>query len=295
MTGPAAAVRTRNAVVALAIVVLLGALLLLWKGEEWFGAGRQATPAGAVSRPAERAADTGPPTPPESVAETWPGWVGSPPQWPLDLGRPDCAEVDREVETLCRSLDDRPELRVAGEGSPCEFLRQAARDLAARPPAVSGEIGAVSMVDNVFHLFRVLGRDRIRLLRPLVTEKADLAEPAALVLYRWWIGREACGGGEWGEIGLESFYDYAAFAFQTMGGQAYLRRRAPRIEALACFYGLEGVDLADTRGHNPFGVDLSPEIARCSALVETQGFVWTDRYRRELERIANRWRARRPS
>ena len=36
-----------------------------------------------------------------------------------------------------------------------------------------------------------------------------------------------------------ALYDYAGFFFNTLGGQAYLRRRTPRVESLVCFYALQ--------------------------------------------------------
>lgn len=298
--GPDGAMRVRNVLIA---AILVGAAVLfvaLWKRDTLFGEGQQPLPSerSAPQRALPPSAATPAVPTPEQIDEAEQRWVeavGHPMAWPQQLARPACDEVDEEMETLCRALDDRPRLRVAGEGSPCEFLREAALELAARPPAVSAELHShTAMLGNVFHLFRVLGRERLGLLRDLVHDEGALAEPAAFVLYRWWISRDACDDQDAGEVGLESFYEYAGFAFQSIGGQAYLRRRPPRIEALACFYGLHGLDVAISSGHNPGGLDLLPELERCRVLVATQSLLLSGDYGAELERIAERWRARRP-
>lgn len=86
--------------------------------------------------------------------------------------------------------------------------------------------------------------------------------------------------------------EYAAALFQTLGGQAYLRRRAPRVEALASFWAIALLDRADRAGRNPHGVDLLPEIRRTRALVDAEPFLFRDRYLQELDRIEDRWSRR---
>jgi hypothetical protein len=77
-----------------------------------------------------------------------------------------------------------------------------------------------------------------------------------------------------------------------MGGQAYLRRRAPRIEALASFYALMILDRAQQDGHNPAGVDPRPEIQRTRALLESEPLVFREHYLVVLDQMAERWKER---
>ena len=308
-------VRTRN--IAIAAVLIVGALLVVgfWQKDALFGPSEPVLPTdplplGSVppgERPMPPVAAGDPSAgdlssmdllgdPPGVAEQRWADALGQPPAWPADLASPSCSEVEREVEALCRTLDDRSDLRVAGEGSPCDFLMEAARELARRPPAVSAELRShAAMLGNVYHLFRVLGRERLGLLRDLVREEGELAEPAAFVIYRWWMSRDSCTEESDEPIGVESFYDYAGYTFQSVGGQAYMRRRSPRLEALTCFYGLHGLDVAISGGHNPDGIDLLPELERCRLLVATQPLLLARHYSDELERIAARWRAKRPS
>ena len=87
-------------------------------------------------------------------------------------------------------------------------------------------------------------------------------------------------------------YAYSGFLFNTMGGQAYLRRRTPRTEALACFYALQVLDQAIAAGHNPEGLDPRTEIPRCRALLDSQPLVFSARYVDTLDRMARRWETR---
>ena len=67
-------------------------------------------------------------------------------------------------------------------------------------------------------------------------------------------------------IRLERLYDYSGFLFQTVGGQAYLRRRSPEVEALGdvdWFYDQRGTlirpELVNEVGEDADDTDEGPE------------------------------------
>jgi len=168
-----------------------------------------------------------------------------------------------------------------------------AEELARRPPQISTELRSYeTMLANVFHLFRTVGRQRLDLLREMARVEDDHAEPIALALYRWLASRESCARSGRTAISKEPLYDYAGFVFGTMGGQAYLRRRSPKIEALVSFYALLLLDRAVEADYNPQGIDPRPEIRRTMALLEAQPLVFGDRYRTVLEEMRQRWAQR---
>ena len=225
--------------------------------------------------------------------EVWRERLEREPDFPDPLhGAAACDAVDAEFERVCRALD-----AAAADGGPadsCALMREVAARLASRPPALPEARDAGAWLANAFHLFRALGGERLAELGGLARVEPALVEPLALAGYRWSITRESCRGEGQPVAGLTParVYDYAAFAFTSFGGQAYLRRRAPRLEALGCFYALSALELSIEQGHNPHGVDPRREIERCRALIEAQPFVWSDGYRRELDRIAGAWRRR---
>jgi hypothetical protein len=88
---------------------------------------------------------------------------------------------------------------------------------------------------------------------------------------------------------MERLYHHAAFLFHTIGGQAYLRRRSPKVEALAGFYALQILDRAIEEKHNPHGIDPRPEIERTRRLLEGQRFVFGEQYGKNLEAMARKW------
>jgi hypothetical protein len=222
-----------------------------------------------------------------SVAEReWAELFGGPPSWPDDFSAPaSCQDVEEQLARLCLHLDAGLE-----NGGSCALLQQAAADLASHPPRLTSELKRLdSVLANIFHIFRVLRGERIDLMRQMLREEESLAEPAAMALYRWLISREGCARSGRTQIRLEPLYDYAGFFFQSVGGQAYLRRRAPAVEALASFYALLIIDRALEQNHNPHGIDPRAEIERTRQLLENRPFIFGDRYLEILDGMKMRW------
>jgi hypothetical protein len=297
----------RNVVIGLVIFAGVVAAVIYWSGGSLIGPWQPAvsdeesepitpsTTAGEFAPPETGDADA-PPETPAAASESerrWTELMGRPPVWPGDLAEaPGCAEADRGLAEICKLLDARSD-DLERFGGACNLIEEVGEELAGRPPRTVAELRSHdTLVSNVFHLFRVLGRERTRVLKRTLDTEDELTEPAALALYRWIRSRETCRSESPSSIRMEPLYEYAAFLFNTMGGQAYLRRRPPRIESLACFYGLQVLDVAVERGHNPLGLDPRPEIARCRDLVRGQSFVFVDRYVEILDDMDRRWQRR---
>jgi len=290
---------TRNVLIGLVAVAILVVLGLMW----WKG--REGTPESLpLSEEAAERSETFPPAPPEQRSEAqpladaatrrWREVTGEDPVWPEALSEPaSCEEARADLARICAALDVRtPELR--DHGGACTLIEQLGAELAAAPPDLSPELRDYdTIVENVFLLFRIAGRERMQVIQRALAED-DLLEPTALALYRWAISQERCTRGDGPKLRRGVLYAYAGFAFNTLGGQAYLRRRSPRVEGLACFYGLSALDSVIRAGHNPEGLDPRREIPRCRALVASQPFVFSERYTAELDAMARRWKSRGP-
>jgi hypothetical protein len=293
-------------IVPFLIVLAAVAVLVVWYFGPWgptSGEERPAAPAAAAESAAPDPAGEADPgeIPPEEEDGTafarrdWERALGPVPPWPRDLLEAgSCADLRSETEALCELLDSRPYLREASlQGGACALLSAAGSALAARPPAAAGELRDLEVfLANVFHFFRVLGEDRIHLMRRALREEEALAEPLAFHLFRWAASRPRCGEGAERALSSPVLYDYGVFLLRTMGGQAYLRRRAPRVEALTTFYALVLLDDAVRRGHDPEGIDLLRDIRRCHQMLSEQDLVYRGRYLDVLDSMDARWSAR---
>ncbi|MCP3987083.1 MAG: hypothetical protein GY723_22070 [bacterium] len=300
-------IRARNRVIGVVLVLVVGALLALWNRDrlsEWMGGGSpgesaRETVAGEPAPPGEipdldQPEDTR--SAPALVSEAdrrWAELIGAAPQWPEDLSNPDCEQVAVAMESICATLDTRPYLHASlPDGGACDLFREAAARLAARPPRSSAEMRDFdALLGNVFHLFRALGKERTQLFVSILQQEGAQVEALALAAYQWAITRQSCEGGP-DALTPEVMTDYAGFLFNTMGGQAYLRRRMPQVEALTCFYGLELLDTAAREGRSRQGIDPRPEIPRCRALLASSPLLFSDRYTARLDEMALRWERR---
>lgn len=229
--------------------------------------------------------------PPPEAVKRWAEITGSYPQWPEDLVAPrSCTEVEEDLKAICQELDRRPYLQGRlPQGGSSALLAQVFQELSANPPVASGEMRRPeAVVANAFHLFRVMGRERMGLLLEILSQEQALLEPMAMALYRWLATRAYCSKDPT-RIRASAINDYAAFLLNTLGGQGYLRRRPPRVAALATFYALVIMDSAAQAGNNPYGLDLISHIAFCKELLRSQELVFKDRYLEVLTNMEARW------
>jgi hypothetical protein len=291
-------IRVRNLAIGATIVAAFLALWFVWNRGRESGRTVDAIDAAAVETvvPPETQADSplppgGTDTLPGALSRRWTAAVGQPPQWPDDFSAPaGCEQVELELARVCAAFDARADSGLRELGGSCALMERAVTELASAPPDLSSELRSYeAMLGNVFHLSRTLGRERVQVLRRLLSEQPELVEPLALALYRWSISREACSEGAPARLRAPVMYAYAGFLFHTMGGQAYLRRRAPETEALACFYALQVLHRAIEGGYNPQGFDPRNEIPRCRALVASQPLVFSERYVALLDEISLAW------
>ena len=281
---------------------LAAAVVIIWLA--WWQWDRLIEPPGAPpgeagtpvqGPPSTPAAGLAPPGPGSAVEERWIERVGSAPVWPEDLSAPqDCPAVEADLARLCRVLDATERFRRAAlPGGSCGLLQEAAVALSSRRPVLESELAShASILSNVFHLFRVVGRERLALLGGAMADNEDLAEPMALALYRWAVSRESCARSGRSPVRQAVLYDYAGFLFQTLGGQAYLRRRSSGVEALATFYALLVLDRAQGAGLNRHGIDARPEIRRARSLLAGRPLVFRERYLAILDEMDRRWESR---
>jgi hypothetical protein len=232
----------------------------------------------------------------DALRLAWTDLVGDAPDWPADLNRPeDCLSVERDLLALCSELDSRQYVRskIVG-GSFCSVLRQASMDLASSPPVLGGETkDALVMLNNTFHMFRSLGRKRTTLFLDVMRQEQELAEPFAMIVYRWLVSRDQCADDEREQaIDRDALYAYAGFLLDSIGGQAYLRRRSMGSEALADFYAVLILDRADHERFNPAGIDLRPQLERTRQLIAASPLLFSERYLDVLDGIESRWATR---
>ncbi len=195
-----------------------------------------------------------------------------------------------ELRRLCGILDDREYVREWNlPGGVYGLITGAARDLAENRPVVTGELRRFDLLlGNVSHLYLTLGRSRVDRILTLVRREPDMVEPLALQFFRWLQVRGQCARPEDRAPSFRAQYEYAAFFLHTLGGQAYLRRRPARWEALGGFYAVWILDRAIREKRNLYGFLIGKDLERYRQMPAGRELVFADRYRQVLDEIRRR-------
>jgi hypothetical protein len=128
----------------------------------------------------------------------------------------------------------------------------------ANPPIVTREADDLfSILKNMSHFYRILGRQEINLIKDVMAHETENMEQTMAFFYRWSeIGTPASDNRLDLALPLSSLYEYAGFFINTLGGQAYLFRRDPRIRSLVRYYALLIIDRANDQRMNRYGIDI---------------------------------------
>lgn len=134
-------------------------------------------------------------------------------------------------------------------------------DLSANVPITSGETeNLYNLLQNTAHFFRVLGKERVFLVKDVLTEESDVIEFAMKLFYMWYTYENDNGIRMKEQPSLEALYDYADFFLNSLGGKSYLLRRDSRTRILTSFYSVLIIDIANDNKLNVNGIDIRPFI-----------------------------------
>ncbi len=175
-----------------------------------------------------------------------------------------CSRLAGNLHHFFTYLDQQEYLRPFDlkEPSQAYFVALAVK-LLNNPPVVSGESNDLyTMLKNMAHFFRVIGKDNILLIKTILDRERDKIEDVGAELYQWTaIG--ACGNDQFKlNAPLPQLYEYAGFFLNTMGGRSYLFRRDSSSRLLVDYYAILIIDRANSKELNKYGIDIRPIIPR---------------------------------
>ncbi len=152
------------------------------------------------------------------------------------------------------------------------------------PPVVSRESDDLyTILKNMAHFFRIIGKDNILLIKAILDRERDKIEDVVSELYQW-MSIDSCKNDRFEFIApLEKVYEYAGFFLNTMGGRSYLFRRDSRSRLLVNYYSILIVASANKKGLNRHGIDLSLLIPQLIQEIEsTSQLIYKENYLDQL-------------
>jgi len=170
----------------------------------------------------------------------------------------ECKELEESLRSFCQYLDAGETFRSQKiYRDSWAFLSNIFEILERRPPVMSAEAYRPELIiENSFHFFRTLGKEKIDIARDVLRYEADLAEPLMGILYYWLMTGRRCNKPPPSSSTLKTIYQYAGFFLNTLGGHSYLYRQYSRIRLLTVYYSILVVHEANSQGLNEAGLDL---------------------------------------
>ncbi len=204
----------------------------------------------------------------------------------------DCKKVTSQAVAFFQYLDSKAYLIWPGINMRAEELFEEVYDkLSTQAPNNVGEMDNLfNLTRNVTHFYRVLGKDRIDLLKEILSSEATVVEPAMAVMFTWLTVCDAGSTHVEESSRLATLYQYASFFLNTLGGRSYLLRRDGKLRMLINYYALLTLDLANNATLNSYGIDIRPHIDYVFYDFNNQkGLLYRQRYLTHLAALKNKY------
>lgn len=181
------------------------------------------------------------------------------------------------------------------------YLTGLVKKLFANPPIVVRENDDLfSILKNMTHLYRVLGKKNLHLLKDVLANEAEELEPLLALFYSWTELAPRCTVEDLPtdpaailDLPLANLYEYAGFFLNTIGGQSYLYRRVPRLRLLVKYYAILVLDRANDAKMNRYGLDIRFPLDTLIAEMETfSQLTYRDEYLGRLVDLQEKYRLR---
>lgn len=194
----------------------------------------------------------------------------------------ECRLIAEQIHGFFTHIDSEDYIKQFALQEPSQVYFIALADkLLKNPPVVSRESDDLyTILKNMAHFFRVIGKDNIILIKAILDRERDKIEDVAADFYQW-TARETCEDDLLQfSPPLEEMYEYAGFFLNTMGGRSYLFRRDSRSRLLVNYYSVLLIERANTQGINRHGIDIAliipqlvQEIDSSSQLIYKENYI----------------------
>jgi len=202
-----------------------------------------------------------------------------------EQGEISCEELERHVSSFFAYLDKKGYGKSYGmEGGMHELFQQMVEQLSGKPPMVTGEMKNLSsLIHNMAHFYRVLGRKRVELVKEIVENESEIIESLMVIFYKWSTSGDRCEEMIKGYPSLEVMYEYAGFFLNTLAGKSYILRRDSKLRILASYYCILILDRANEKTLNRHGIDIRPYVDFLFYDINNQrGLIYQKQYLAEL-------------
>jgi len=211
----------------------------------------------------------------------------------LEGGSMTFEDIESQIVAFFAYLDEKGYVKKNKlTGSTYSQYELSVIQLSANRPIIAGETeNLYNLLYNVAHFYRVLGKERLFLVRDILNNESDIIESVMKIFYMWYTYENGSAEGIKGIPSLRVLYDYAGFFLTTLGGKSYLLRRDSKIRILTTYYCVIILDRANDSKLNSNGIDIRPYIkTTLDDIASHVGLIDQREYLRELESLKVKYR-----
>ncbi len=181
---------------------------------------------------------------------------------PEDIRARECNNLADQIHDFFTHIDSEDYIKQFELQEPSQtYFIALAYKLLKNPPVVSRESDDLyTILRNMAHFFRVIGKDNIILMKTILDRERDKIEDIAADLYQWTTWSSCSDDKLEFSPSLDEMYEYAGFFLNTMGGRSYLFRRDSRSRLLVNYYSVLLIERANKKGTNRHGIDITQVI-----------------------------------
>lgn len=163
--------------------------------------------------------------------------------------------------------------------------------LSLKTPFITNETESLyNMFLNIAHFYRVIGKDRISLIRDVLANENDDIETLMRDFYHWYTHEFEKKKRKKGRPSPEVSYEYSVFFLNTIGGRNYLMRRNSKLRILAGYYSILFLDKANDLKLNVHGTDIRPYLRIIYDDISTfSGFKYQKEYTAQINLLKNKY------
>lgn len=204
----------------------------------------------------------------------------------------ECRVLSEHIHGFFTHIDNKEYIKQfeLQETSQAYFIALAYK-LLKNPPVVSRESDDLyTILQNMAHFFRVIGKDNIVLMKTILDRERDKIEDVASELYQWTTWKTCDNDILQFSPSLEQMYEYAGFFLNTMGGRSYLFRRDSRSRLLVNYYSILLIEQANKEGINRYGIDITEIIPQLVQEIESSNqLIYKENYIDNLYSVLERY------
>jgi hypothetical protein len=211
----------------------------------------------------------------------------------VDQGKPVAlADVENQVKTFFVYLDQQPYIEAHKlKGGIYQQYVESVDLLSKNEPVLVGETESLHrLFKNMAHFYRVLGKQRIGLIKSVLDNEYEIIEAVMQSFYRWYAFEDGSKASMAGRPSAEVLYAYSCYFLNTISGRSYLLRRDSKVRLVTYFYCVKLIDLANDEKLNSQGIDIRPHIRTAYQDIRNQmGLSNRRAYLEELERLDRKY------